>query len=75
MDSMSDAEKIAYLRKWAELGNADAQNKLGLKYYNGLGITQDKVEAVKWYRKSADSRSSIFMTFTGRRLRRVNWAG
>ena len=54
MDSMSDAEKIAYLRKWAELGNADAQYKLALSYDDGQGVTQDKVLAVKWYRKAAD---------------------
>ena len=53
MDSMSDAEQIAYLRKWAELGNADAQYELALSYDDGKGVTQDKVLAVKWYRKAA----------------------
>ena len=31
-----------------------SQNHIGFMYDNGLGITKDYSEAVKWYRKSAD---------------------
>jgi TPR repeat protein len=45
------------LREWrplAEQGNADAQYNLGVMYRDGLGVTQDYVEAVKWFRKPAE---------------------
>ena len=38
--------------KWkplAEQGNDDAQYKLGKMYREGLGVTQDYVQAYKWY--------------------------
>ncbi len=38
----------------AEQRDADAQNKLGSLYGDGLGVPQDYAEAVKWYRKAAD---------------------
>jgi len=38
----------------AEQGDADAQNNLGVRYATGEGVTQDKVEAAKWYRKAAE---------------------
>ena len=37
-----------------EVYDAEAQNILGVMYYNGDGITQDYKEAVKWFRKSAE---------------------
>ena len=49
-----DAKALAELRGRAEKGEADAQFNLGFMYANGLGVTKDEVEAVKWYRKSAD---------------------
>jgi uncharacterized protein len=38
----------------AEQGDANAQFKLGLMYYNGEGVPEDDAEAVKWYRKAAE---------------------
>jgi len=38
----------------AEQGDADAQWNLGMMYYNGQGVEQDSVEAVKWFQKSAE---------------------
>jgi len=38
----------------AEKGDANAQNELGVCYYKGQGVAQDKVEAVKWYGKAAE---------------------
>jgi TPR repeat protein len=37
----------------AEMGDAEAQYKLGKCYYNGNEVTKDDVEAVKWWRKAA----------------------
>lgn len=42
------------VKKLAERGNAEAQNNLGYRYYNGKGVKRDYAEAVKWYRKSAE---------------------
>ena len=38
----------------AKAGNAMAQYNLGVMYYEGEGVPQDKAEAVKWYRKAAE---------------------
>lgn len=48
------AKQITYLRKAAELGDADAQNQLGFCYYIGDGIEQNYEEAVKWFQKAAE---------------------
>jgi TPR repeat protein len=47
-----DKEFEGYIRS-AELGDARAHYDLGLFYFNGLGVSVDKVEAVKWYRIAA----------------------
>ena len=49
-----DAEAVAWYRKAAEQGNADAQNNLGVMYAAGRGVARDDTEAVDWYRKSAE---------------------
>ena len=41
-------------RQAAELGDAEAQNKLGFMYARGEGVAEDDQEAAKWYRKAAD---------------------
>lgn len=38
----------------AKQGNAEAQCKLGLCYYNGYGVEEDLAEAVGWFRKAAE---------------------
>ncbi len=38
----------------AAQGNAIAQNKVGLMYYQGLGTKRDYIEALKWFNKSAN---------------------
>ena len=38
----------------AEQGHADAQYNLGVCLDNGEGVTEDKAEAVSWYRKAAE---------------------
>ena len=37
----------------AEQGDAGAQDKLGVMYYEGQGVPQNYAEAVKWLRKAA----------------------
>lgn len=40
--------------KAAEQGDTACMNKLAEMYFSGLGIGMDTVEAVKWYKKSAE---------------------
>jgi TPR repeat protein len=43
------------VRQTEEPSDAEAQYKLGLRYYKGEGVAKQPVEAaVKWYRKAAD---------------------
>ena len=53
-DGQNQTEAINWYRSAAELGHADAQNQLGLKYDVGEGVSVDDVEAVRWYQKAAD---------------------
>ena len=47
-------EAAKWYNKAADQGYAYAQVNLGLMYYNGEGVLQNKKEAVKWYRKAAE---------------------
>jgi len=38
----------------ADTGDAAAQNRLGLIYQNGEGVSQDDAEAIRWYLKAAE---------------------
>jgi TPR repeat protein len=49
---------VKLLRPLAEAGNANAQFYLGGMYDYGLGIAQNRAEAVAWYRKAADQGNS-----------------
>ncbi|MEG1669098.1 tetratricopeptide repeat protein [Chryseobacterium sp.] len=48
-----ESKILAYINA-AEQGDAIAQCQLGDMYRDGNGVTQDYVEAVKWYTKSAE---------------------
>ena len=48
------AKSAADYRKAAEQGDAKAQFILGGCYANGIGVTKDLAEAVKWWRKAAE---------------------
>ena len=50
----NSAEAIAWFRKAADQGLADAQNNLGFIYEKGCGVAQDSAQAETWYRKAAD---------------------
>jgi TPR repeat protein len=41
-------------RKAAVQGSATAQGMLGVIYEEGIGVSKDSVEAVRWFRKAAD---------------------
>ena len=45
---------VQYYTRAAELGNAEAQYKLGCCYETGTGVEQDLAEAEFWIRQSAD---------------------
>ena len=47
-------EAVKYFRWAAENGYADAQNRLGVRYYNGQGVSEDKIKAYEWFKKAAD---------------------
>ena len=46
--------EVTKLKRAAENGNAKAQYDLGVRYYNGGGVSQNYAEAIKWYRKAAE---------------------
>ena len=45
------------LKPLAEKGHAKAQNKLGVMYGKGQGVSQDHKEAIKWLLKSAEQKN------------------
>jgi len=49
-DRKDYAEAVACFNKAAEMGNADAQNKLGNCYYKGEGVPQDYAKAAGFER-------------------------
>jgi hypothetical protein len=50
----TDQKPLEEVKAKAEAGDADSENRLGLRYANGRGVAKDYVEAVKWYRKAAE---------------------
>lgn len=46
-------EAAEFYKRAAEQGNPEAQNRLGLLYHNGEGVTQDHAEAERWFRRAA----------------------
>jgi len=49
---------IEGIRKDAEQGSVDAQEKLGIYYAIGMGVPKDARESAKWVRKAADQGSA-----------------
>ena len=47
-------EQFDLYMKAAELGNAEAQCSVGVRYECSVGVAEDCYEAFKWYKKSAD---------------------
>jgi len=46
-------QAVAWYRKAADQGEADAQYLLGATYEKGRGVAQDFAQAAAWYRKAA----------------------
>jgi len=59
------AEAVAWFRKAADQGLADAQSNLGVMYQYGQGVPQDYAEAVKWYSKAADKGFVLAQNYLG----------
>ncbi len=51
-------EAAQMLRKAAELGHGKAMSDLGALYSNGIGVSQDWEEAVKWWTKAVQAGDS-----------------
>jgi TPR repeat protein len=60
-----DAKQLPGLRHRAETGDANAMLDLGMVYDAGGVVARDPIEAVKWYRKSADAGVVRAMTILG----------
>ena len=43
-----------YWKESAKQGNVIAQSNLGIMYHQSIGVTQDFVEALKWFLKAAE---------------------
>ena len=56
-DCFKDADVDHCLMK-SQLGDSDAQFKLGNMYYDGQGVVQDYKESVKWFTKAAEQGES-----------------
>ncbi len=52
--NMAILEAIVLKSSKADKGDASAQYKLGVMYYNGRGVEQDYLKAVEFYQKAAD---------------------
>ena len=55
----SDTEAVAWFRKGALQGLANAQSALGVMYGEGRGVPQSDTEAAAWLRKAADQGLSV----------------
>ena len=53
-EGKTDKERFLIYKAAAEQGDAGGQFSLGGCYKNGSGVAEDHVEAVKWFRKSAE---------------------
>ena len=49
----------------AEQGDANAQALLGKMYEEGVGVKQDNVKAVKWYRRAAEQGNAEAQSMLG----------
>jgi len=51
---LSANASIIEIRRRAEMGEKEAQFRLGVAYHKGEGVLKDDVEAVRWYRLAAE---------------------
>jgi TPR repeat protein len=50
----SNESEFERIERQAEGGDKVAQNNLGYMYENGIGVTEDNLEAAKWFTKAAE---------------------
>jgi uncharacterized protein len=53
------AVALAWFRRAAEQGDANAVANLGIMYENGYGVAKDRAEAIAHYLKAADMGSDF----------------
>jgi len=53
VQSQAQVNFVHHIQSQAEQGVVEYQNKLGLMYFNGIGVTQDNNEALKWWKRAA----------------------
>lgn len=58
-------DKIKMLKAWAEKGDADAQCKLGDKYYYGVGVAVNFCEAFRCYSLAAEQGNMLAQFYLG----------
>ena len=51
---INQKQRIKETWNLAKQGDADAQNKVGIYYQNGIGVAKDNAEAVRWYKRAAE---------------------
>jgi TPR repeat protein len=52
--TQNNAQALAWFRKAAEQGSAQAQDNLGAMFMNGQGVARDDAQAAFWFRKAAE---------------------
>ena len=75
---LPDTETVRQVRKAAEQGTASEQCSLGHMYYYGYGVSQDFVQAARWYSKAAAQGNTFaqnqlgYMHFNGKGVTQDN---
>jgi len=64
-DEFSSANSLPKVKTKADMGDAQAQLKLGKRYYYGNEVKKDKSEALKWILKSAEKSNPEAMRIVG----------
>ena len=52
--NQTELQDVDALRRDAEEGDADAQYNLGVLYFEGQGVPEDRSETIRWFRLAAD---------------------
>jgi hypothetical protein len=64
-DDVEEKSDIDYLQEAADLGNAEAQYRLGRSFEDGEGVEKDETAAFEFYAKAADQGHLSGITFLG----------
>jgi TPR repeat protein len=69
----SAAKDSAFVKRYREAaaqGSAAAQGIVGVLYEEGIGVSTDRVEAIRWFRKAADQGDPTAQKYLGDMYRR-----